>query len=141
MTNRTKAGYELAHRMGDYFKQEGWSWFDLVDTCSLLIRHAKTYHRNAEGHCDGMGAAGNPNIPIAQANRMEQEYSDWLDKRDGQIEKRIAELVATLPELKHGGRLRADFGGDPRGAVVSLILPDGYPEHGDNWNRDGFAVY
>ncbi len=78
----------------------------IVATCSLIARHAKTLE----------------NIAIAECNDAFADQ-DKLDRRWDQLTKRIDDLVLQLPE-SDGGRIVAEFQGDPRGYVVKLIVRD-----------------
>jgi hypothetical protein len=128
----TKRGRELANILAKSIGiPDG-----IFDTCSLLCRHAKTYAALQEGQCNGHPAMGEPDIPIKVAGRLQDEYAAWLTKREAQIEKRISELVASLPPTD-AGPIVVRFSGDPRGCCVTLLMPDG---NVDNWARDGICV-
>ena len=108
----------------------------IFETCSLICRHAVTYHHLQEASCNGHPAMGDPVISVERANRLQEKYDEWIAKREGQIERRINELVASLP-LVNGEPIRADFSGDPRGATVKLVMPDG---RYDDWGQRGLCV-
>ena len=133
MAQITKRGRELANRLAPSIGVSG----DILETCSLIARHATTYQGIQEGYCNGHPAMGNPNISAQDAAKIWERYEKWLDKREAQIERRITELVESLPPTD-SGPVSVRFGGDPRGAVVTLIMPDG---RYDNWERDGFFVH
>lgn len=90
---------------------------EAVDAARLLLRHAKTYDRLQEMACESHPAMNNPNIDIKVAGRLQEEREKWIEKREGQIEKRIAKIVEPFG-------LRVRFGGDPRGFTVALYFPD-----------------
>ena len=58
-------------------------------------------------------------------NELQDKHDAWLDKRTGQLERRIMELVHELPTTDHG-KVGVEFSGDPRGSTVILVLPDDY---------------
>ena len=91
----------------------------------LILRHAKTHGRLAEMSCNGHPIQGRcPPVGCdmvaynARVNKLQNEWDVYIEKREGQIEKRIATLASELGIV-------ANFGGDPRGFTVKLQLPDG----------------
>jgi len=133
MAQITKRGRALAQKLAPSIGVSG----DILETCSLIARHAVTYQAIQEGYCNGHPAMSDPRISVEAAGRIWERYEKWLDKRERQLEKRITELVHSLPETD-AGPLGVRFGGDPRGAVVTITSPDG---RYDNWGRDGFFVH
>ena len=69
---------------------------------------------------------------MQRAAEIWAQYEKWLDKRDAELERRITELVESLPHTDMGA-IGVEFMGDPRGSTVKLIMPDGNTwgwEHG-----------
>ena len=80
----------------------------------LLLRHGKTYSRLQEAHCNGVGEwCGESNESFS---RRQARFEKWIDKREGQIERRIARIAQALGYV-------ADFQGDPRGYTVRIVVP------------------
>lgn len=113
---------------------------DLVEkNARLFLRHAKTHSRLAEMSCNGHPIQGRcPPVGCdmvaynARVNKLQNEWDAYIEKREGQIEKRITTLASELGIV-------ANFGGDPRGFTVKLQLPDGaYNSWGGK--EDGFGV-
>jgi len=78
---------------------------------ALVLRHAATLQRLA-------------------AERCNRELTRVEEKRDESSERRIRELCEPY-------RVRVLTSGDPRGSVVTLMLPNGYT---DNFAGDGVYV-
>lgn len=78
-----------------------------TDEALELARLARRHHRLAERHCNG-------------DCRSCGEEAGWPDvcKADERLEARIEKRAAALG-------FKVQFGGDPRGYTVSLVLPDG----------------
>lgn len=131
----TKPGNKLAWKLAPML---GYTR-NIAEICSLLHRHAVTYHHIQECNCNGHPALDNPNIPIERANQLQEKYQEWLDKREQQLEKRMNHLALNLPHTD-SGPLIIRFSGDPRGACVTLMLPDDIRAYADNWTRDGIIV-
>ena len=89
-----------------------WHWeqhSEIVNTVSLICRHAKTYRRLQEIQCgDGIHSGDWVN-----------ENWDALQKREAQLEARFLVLAKDLP-----ANVRLQLDGDPRGLVVRLIVTD-----------------
>jgi hypothetical protein len=111
----TKKGRELAEKLGPSIGISG----EIVQTCSLICRHATTHNRLQVIHC---------NRGLSKAEERKEE----------QIEARIKALVEELPHVD-GKPIVPKFGGDPRGFTVKLVMPDG---RYDTWGgaEDGFGV-
>lgn len=90
---------------------------DILETCSLICRHAKTFHALMEFECN-------------------HGTTPWVEKREPQLVARICQLVEQLP-LVNGEAIGAVFSGDPRGATVKLRMPDG---RYDDWGQEGICV-
>lgn len=100
----TVRGRLLAGELAQYIGYSG----HIVATCSLIARHAKTLE----------------NIAISVCNDAFADQ-DKLDKRWDQLTRRIDDLAGQLPE-SDGGRIVAEYQGDPRGYVVRLIVCDAH---------------
>lgn len=101
-----------------------------VHVARLLMRHAKTYHRLQEMACNGVESHhGESNASFA---KRQQRHEEWVEKRDGQIERRIRAIVASM-----GEGFGVVVSGDPRGCCVRLVLPSGKT---NDWGREGWCV-
>jgi hypothetical protein len=100
----TIRGRLLAGQLAQHIGYTG----QIVATCSLIARHAKTLE----------------NIAIAECNDAFADQ-DKLDKRWDQLTARIDSLVRDLPD-SDGGAITAEYQGDPRGYVVKLIVRDAH---------------
>ena len=100
----TIRGKLLAGQLAQYIGYTG----QIVATCSLIARHAKTLE----------------NIAVAECNDANADQ-DKLDKRWDQLTARIDSLVRDLPD-SDGGAITAEYQGDPRGYVVKLIVRDAH---------------
>jgi hypothetical protein len=78
---------------------------DIIDACIDICMLAHRHHRLAEHAC---------NRTLSKREELE----------DQQIESDIREIVSLLPRV-NGEPIRARFQGDPRGATVTLVMPDG----------------
>jgi hypothetical protein len=117
MAETTTKGDELATKLAvdlGYTRE-------VSETCALICRHATTYARIQE-------AWTSVEMSERQTARVEQQESN--------IERRIIDLVDSLPETD-AGKIKVRFGGDPRGATVLLVMPDG---RFDTWGQDGLMV-
>lgn len=130
MTTITKKGRELSEKLLPSIGTQE------LEICSLLARHATSYARIQEGWCNGHFMMGNPNISVQRANKMQERYEKWLDRRETHIENLLDCLVARLP-LVNDKPITIKYGGDPRGATVKLIMPDG---RNDDWGQEGICV-
>jgi hypothetical protein len=82
---------------------------------ALLLRRSTAYKAIQEKWC---------NEPLS-----EKKEAYYL-KREKNIEQRITEFLATIDA-------KPTFGGDPRGATVKIICPDGFT---DDWGHEGLCV-
>lgn len=98
---------------------------------ALLIRHATTHGHLAEAECNGPGDWVH-SIPYPRAGEIIDAHQKRIEKRQAQLEARMAAICAELG-------LRADFGGDPRGYTVKVHLPTGAS---NTWGgrEDGYGV-
>lgn len=110
MATITKRGRELLtdlYRAG--FDCEWQQTGDILETLSLIARHATTARRLCEIQCgDGI-----------HSGEWVNANWDWLEKRDAQVEARLLALAATLPDS-----VGIEMNGDPRGYVVALVVTD-----------------
>lgn len=108
----TKQGREIAKEL----TQAGAAWesegaHNVLNSISLICRHAKTYRRLVEIQCgDGI-----------HSGEWVNEHYDYLVKREAQLAARFAVLAKDLPV---NVCLRLD--GDPRGLVVRLLVTDSW---------------
>ena len=100
----TIRGKLLAGQLAQYIGYTG----QIVYTCSLIARHAKTLE----------------NIAVRVCNDADADQ-DKLDRRWDQLTARIDSLVRDLPD-SDGGAITAEYQGDPRGYVVKLIVRDAH---------------
>jgi len=82
--------------------------------CSNICRLATTHKILAERAC-------------------ERELTVRESALDAQIERDIRGFCLVLPQV-NGKAITAEFQGDPRGATVKLVMPDG---RGDSWCGTG----
>lgn len=113
MPNVTKKGRELATALNPSIGTTQ----EILELCSLICRHAATVKRYAEEYCN-------------------RQLRPWEEKRAEQVEKRISELCLLLPQVD-GASIKPKFQGDPRGATVKLVMPDG---RYDDWGQEGICV-
>lgn len=78
---------------------------EIDDICVDICRLAKRHHRLAEIACN-------------------RSLTEGEENEDTGIETKIRTLVAKLP-LVDGKQIKPRFQGDPRGATVALVMPDG----------------
>ena len=100
----TVRGKLLAGELAQYIGYTG----EIIGTCSLIARHAKSLETIAIRVCNDANA--------------DQEK---LDAKWDRLVKSIFGLVAKLPE-SDGGRITAEIQGDPRGYIVKLVVVDGH---------------
>jgi hypothetical protein len=124
MAKITQKGRELAVKIEKFCGAE----VGLADpeACSLIARHTVSLHRVYEAQCNGHPAMGDPYMPIERANKLQERFEIWCDRREHQLTSRIENLAAQLPGIS-GVR----FFSDPRGAPVRLVTMNG---RGDSWD-------
>ncbi len=125
----TNKGRELALKLAPYMG----STYAITSTCSAICRAATTYARIQEESCNG------PGDWIVNGSNSGPAIERWqarIDKREAELERRLAALVANLQTV-NGEPCRVVFNGDPRGATVKVKVPGA---DGDSWGRDGFCV-
>ena len=120
MTEPTKNGYELAYKLNPAIGTTR----KIAETCSLIARHEKTLQRIAETWC---------------SVEMSEKEEERLTKREEQLERRVSDLVASLPETD-SGPFGVTFQGDPRGCIVKLTAPEPWTSLYDDWGRSGICV-
>lgn len=129
MPQITKSGRNLAQRINRYLPNTTWEERNTIrETCSLIHRHAVSYHYIQERYCNGHPIQQSHTASIQLVNRTQERYDRWLNKRENQLTKRISELVTTFSSAEHG-RINVRFQGDPRGRVVILVIPLGKNGH------------
>ena len=104
----TKKGREIAKQLEAAGAQ--WEWeqhTQILNSVSLICRHATTHRRLAEIECgDGI-----------HSGEWVNAHYDWITKRTDQIEARLAVIAKDLPD-----NVAMQLDGDPRGWVVRLIV-------------------
>lgn len=115
----TKRGQALARQLAKYYPRKQATLRE-EQLCSVIARHARTHARLQERAC---------------SVEMTEKQAALHDKRDSQIEERIAALVAELPATKNG-KITVRFGGDPRGFTVKLVVPNAERD-GNTWGLGG----
>ncbi len=99
----------------------------------LICRHGKTYSRLQEMNCNGVGTFyGESNESFA---KRQDRHEKWVEKREQQIEKRIAAICAEL-----GEGFAPIFQGDPRGNTIRIRVPSGRQNDGSNIGEGGISV-
>lgn len=128
MPETTKAGWEIAWKMNPAIGTTP----NIVETCSLIHRQARTYARIQERWCN---------------EEMSDRTTARLEEREAQIEARIRALVESLPHADppdsgngNGGSWGVKFGGDPRGSTVKIVPPSGWERLADDWGREGICA-
>ena len=102
----------------------------VAQVAGRIMRHAATYCRLAEESCNGHPAQGSPTMPAAQLGKLQEKWDARIEREEARIEKL---LTAAASELG----LVADFGGDPRGYTVKLMLPSG---RSNSFGGEGYGV-
>jgi hypothetical protein len=120
MSKITDRGRELADKLHPAI---GWT-SDITRTCSLIARHARTHGHIQEAWC---------------SVEMSDRQTERLEKREAQLEARITDLVAQLPETDEGP-ITVLFGGDPRGHTVKLVMPGSLVKLHDDWGQEGIGA-
>ena len=86
-----------------------------------LMRYGATLKRLAEELCNG--------YQDYQGN-WDDKQTELSERKQARIEKKAEEAAASI-----GGK--AIHQGDPRGAVLKVIFPDGYT---NDWGKEGICV-
>lgn len=107
MTTITTRGKFIARKLNPYLGTTR----KIEETCSLIGRHAVTYSHIQEVWCNSTRAYNVDSL------------REYYEKREAQIEKRITDLVESLP-WTDDGPITVEFQGDPRAATVRLITPN-----------------
>lgn len=92
---------------------ESTDWEEIADR---LITLGRRYHRIQERWCN---------------EEMDDETTTRVEGRERGIEAEVREIVTKL------GLQGVDLDGDPRGATIKLLCPDGYY---DDWGHKGLCV-
>lgn len=116
-----------------------------LDVTRALMRAATTLHRLAEAECNGddwrdpkgpWHYRAEKDVPTAscgdESGRVVMAWTrvTCSSCKGRRIEQRVSELCA-----KHG--LKPVFNGDPRGAVLKIIVPSGRT---NDWGQTGVCV-
>lgn len=114
--------------------QETYRPAEVARVAVSLLRSAATLQRLAEAECNGDYPCDNGDRPVVFCSRCEAGYVR-SHCRGGICDScRVAERVDRLAK---GYGLEAVHGGDPRGAVLKLIVPSGYT---NDWGQSGVCV-
>ena len=100
---------------------------------ALLMRHGKTYSRIQEMNCNGvewMQFDTNESF-----NKRQARHEAYCEKREGQLERRIGELVKMLGNSSDA--FGVVFSGDPRGCTVKITVPSGAT---NDMGREGLCI-
>ena len=119
----THKGRELAEALAPSM---GWTR-QISNTCSAICRLATTYKRLQEQACNG--------YQDWQGN-WDEQATKRAEAKEARIEEQIKALCLQLPTIDSKA-IVPDFGGDPRGATIKLVMPDG---RADDWGRTGICV-
>ena len=94
--------------------QDG-TYNDVERAARLIMRHAAIYARIQEIWC---------NVELSDA------HTALYEAKEARLEQRITARAQSIG-------CAVIFSGDPRGATVKLVMPDGYT---DDWGREGVCV-
>lgn len=132
MTKITAKGRELAGKLNPAIGTTR----DIERTCSLIARHATSHHGIAELLCNGGTYSHEThNVPDDVRNAR----IAWGEAREDTLERRISDLVASLPQTDDGP-WDVLFGGDPRGCTVKLTAPAEWTYIYDCFGNEGVCV-
>lgn len=110
MPNITRRGKDLAWKLNPYVGTTN----GIMQTCSLIARHAATYNAIQEGWCDN------------ERQNNHAPTREWYEAKEAWLVARITDLVADLPHTDDGP-FEVRFQGDPRGSTVQIWLPNTHP--------------
>ena len=116
----TNRGRELAWKLNPALG----STVEIDRTCSLIVRHARTYNRIQEVWC---------------SVELSDRATAQLERREALLEQRLTDLVDWLPWTDDGA-ITVKFDGDPRGHCVKLVMPGQYERLHDDWGREGIGA-
>jgi hypothetical protein len=141
----TKDGSELLSKLYGVMNLTGGgnnaSYSEKAHAASLIMRHSKTYKRDAETLCNGQANDysdyGQRTGNWAQVDAWRKRDIAKAEKRSESIEEKITELVKwfDIPGVD------AVFEGDPRGYVVKLSLPRAAHSMSNTMDRDTLGVF
>lgn len=103
----------------------------MAEICSLIAHHGTSYGKVQEAICNGHPANADPHMPIAEVTRLQERHEAWCEKREAALERQITKLAKSI------GAAGVIFNGDPRGATVKLVMPDGRT---DDFGAEGICV-
>lgn len=137
MAQITENGRKLASKLNPAIGTTG----EILEICSLICRNAATYDRLAVEKCNGPAFRDFPHsdMPQAEYSRRMDEWQTDLENRDNACADRIRRLVDRLP-LVDGERIKVRLGGDPRGCVVTLVMPGEWTRLHDSWGGESLVV-
>lgn len=135
----TKKGYELAAKLLPLIGQTP----AIVETCSLICRHAVTLHHLNEDDCNGHPANANPNVPADSLAKLQERWEARVEAGQERTLRRLCQLVELLPEPEidgERGSWRFEPESDPRGCSVILVIGLDWAS-GDSWgDRNGICI-
>ncbi len=105
-----------------------------LEIARKVMRHAATIQRLSEAECNGDYPCDNGERKVSFCAKCESGYVP-SSMRGGicpncRAAARIEAILAPYP-------IKPKFQGDPRGAVVKLVVPSG---NTDDWGREGICV-
>jgi len=114
-------GYDAAARtefLDVLLEESGKPFQEVHRAWELILRHAVTHGKLAVQGCNGPEHLENRyywDNPKLYAKKLD-EWSEWRDKKESQIERRLFELAESIG-------VTLELGGDPRGYTVKLMTP------------------
>jgi hypothetical protein len=70
-------------------------------------------------------------------NGHQKPNGDWDEQAALRDERRETKLEETITKLCEPFDCKPKFGGDPRGATIKIVVPDGYT---NDWGHEGICV-
>lgn len=86
-----------------------------------MMRYAATLHRLSEEQCNGYQT---------RDGRWDEKATERSERKEERIRAKVTEMCKSFGCTPH-------FGGDPRGCVLVIAVPDGYT---NDWERRGICV-
>ena len=115
-------GYDKVERtefMNVLLDESSESFWIVIQTGLLILRHAVTHGKLAVAECNGPEHLecsyywDNPK----EYNKKRDKWSEQRDKKESHIERRLFELAERIG-------VTLELGGDPRGYTVKLMTPN-----------------